>query len=147
MDIAADIEVNAERSTKRVCPITDLMDVISAKWVVEILRELAIRPTRTTQFLTHIPGLTMKILRERLSMLERSRLIEREESVGRPLKVEYSVTEFGRRAFFILMEMKTLASQMQPAACRCSFEVCGGREESIDCPRRRARVRSYGEES
>jgi DNA-binding HxlR family transcriptional regulator len=125
------------------CPITDLLDVLSAKWVVGILRELAIKPTRTTAFLTHIPGLSMKVLRERLMMLEVKGFVTRTETDGRPVKVEYAITQRGRRLFYLLMEIKLLSDEWSGTGCHCSFENACGSEASLDCHRRRARVRSY----
>ena len=126
------------------CPITTLLDVLSAKWVVEILRELAIRPTRTTHFIAHIPGLSMKVLRERLSMLEENGVIRRVEVAGPPLKVEYSVTERGRRLFYVLVELKAVADDWaRDRCCTCSFETSCNGEGVVDCHRRRARVRSF----
>jgi DNA-binding HxlR family transcriptional regulator len=61
------------------CPISRLLEIISAKWTVEILREISIAPTRTRQFLRLIPGLSMKSLQFRLKELEKFGLLERIE--------------------------------------------------------------------
>lgn len=122
------------------CPINVLLEVISAKWTVEIIRELALQPTRTRKFLLHIPGLSMKTLCRRLQILETARLISRHEYPGKPLKVEYRLTEYGKKLCTILESIKELELEMNTGClnCNCSIQ----REffenpELLNCPHRR----------
>src|SRR5579883_1285910 len=94
------------------CPINVLMEIISAKWTVEIMRELAIQPTRTRKFLLHIPGLSMKTLSRRLHSLEGAGLVNRREFEGKPIKVEYSLTENGIKLCTILEQIKSLQNEL-----------------------------------
>lgn len=116
------------------CPISTMLKVISPKWTVEILRELSIKPTRTRQFLNHIPGLTMKCLQERLKCLESAGLIRRVEYKSKVPRVEHQLTERGSRVLTILMALKELGSAN--VECICPMEnncnsgfVCPTRSE------------------
>lgn len=120
------------------CPITYVIELINAKWTVELLREMALGPVRTRRFLARIPGLSMKSLRQRLQGMEDAGLITRTQYEGRPLRVEYSVTQRGKQLFNIFRAMETLGKEWLGGTCVCSFETCGSDgSQSIDCPYRR----------
>ncbi len=120
------------------CPISSLLDLISAKWTVQILRELAIQTMRTRRFLVHIPGLSMKSLRQRLHVLEEAGMILRIDYEQRPLRVEYSITERGRKLFTVMESLKELASDWMPADCQCPLEAgYDVKSGNFNCPHRR----------
>lgn len=109
---------------------------------MEIMRELALQPVRTRKFLVHIPGLTMKSLRERLQEMEQQNLIIRTEYDGRPLKVEYSLTERGVKILAILETLKQLAEEGSEPSCSCSVEKdCMNGSKPLNCPFRREDTR------
>ena len=124
------------------CPVSKVLEIISAKWTVEILRELALQATRTRRFLLHIPGLSMKTLCRRLHDLEESGLISRHEFPGKVMKVEYRLTQNGVKLCHILELIKQLEEDMNTTciACKCSLEKEQfGQPEQIECPYRRTR--------
>lgn len=119
------------------CPVTPLATLLGSKWTVEIFRELAIKPTRTRRFLLHIPGLSMKCLRQRLKQLEEAGLVRRFQYSQRPLKVEYTLTERGRRFAKLFDELKALAEEEYTPMCVCPLESkCTS--ETMNCPKRRS---------
>ncbi|MBX9688331.1 MAG: helix-turn-helix transcriptional regulator [Candidatus Obscuribacterales bacterium] len=129
------------------CPINVLLDIISAKWTAEIMRELALHPTRTRKFLLHIPGLSMKALCRRLQTLEEAGLINRQEYPGKSLKVEYSLTPHGRRLCAIFEDLKSLEEQMNNncLSCVCSMEqACINNPSKFNCPHRRIKEPKAG---
>lgn len=122
--------------------MSPLIKIIGGKWTTEIMRELAVQPVRTRKFLVHIPGLTMKSLRERLQEMQEQNLIIRTEYGGRPLKVEYSLTERGMKILAILEALKQLAEEGLESTCCCSVEKdCMNGSKSLNCPFRRADTR------
>lgn len=128
------------------CPISRLLEIISAKWTVEIMREMAIHATRTRKFLLHIPGLSMKTLCRRLQVLEAAALISRHEYPGKVMKVEYRLTEYGIKICEIFEQLKILEAQMNSncISCKCSLEKEHlGKEEALDCPYRRSKRNKY----
>src|SRR5215471_1927578 len=90
------------------CPIVFVLEILSAKWTVEILREMFIRPTRTRRFLALIPGLSMKSLRERLKALEGHGIIQTTVYPDLPVREEYSLTSKGRDLYAVLVSLKML---------------------------------------
>lgn len=122
------------------CPINVLLEIISAKWTVEIMRELALQPTRTRKFLLHIPGLSMKTLCRRLQILESAKLINRHEYPGKPMKVEYTLTDYGKKLCVILESLKELELEMNSAClnCKCSIQADYFEQpDQLECPHRR----------
>ena len=108
---------------KDLSTINELLGVLSAKWTTEVLRELSDGPVRTSVFLHHIPGLTMKCLRQRLVELEHEGYINRKEYAQRPLKVEYSLTPRGAKLLMLLNQIKSVADELAAtASCSCTLE-------------------------
>lgn len=118
------------------CPITSVLNLISAKWTVQILRELAIGSVRTRRFLKVIPGLSMKSLQERLKALQASGMITRQEFDEKIPRVEHTITERGRRLFSVMTVLKDIEAEITSVTCKCSLE--GNSETEMDCPMRRA---------
>lgn len=104
------------------CPITQVLEIIAAKWTVEILREVAVTPTRTRKFLRVIPGLSMKSLQVRLKELEKYGLIERKEYDVLPRHVDHLITERGEKVLDIYMQIKSLADEMFHVNCICPMD-------------------------
>ncbi|MFN8550503.1 MAG: helix-turn-helix domain-containing protein [Candidatus Obscuribacterales bacterium] len=125
------------------CPISKLLDIISAKWAVEVLREVCIGPTRTRKFLRAIPGLSMKSLQCRLKELEEHGLIERIDYGETPRRVEHNITERGKRVLAIMAEIKQLSDEMFNVGsdCVCPIEAHdeAGIRSDFNCPKRSAR--------
>ncbi len=132
-------------NSKQPCPITYVIELINAKWTIELLREMALGPVRTRRFLARIPGLSMKSLRQRLQGMEDAGLITRTQYEGRPLRVEYAVTERGKQLFDIFKAMQVLGNEWLGASCVCSFQTCGPEcSQALDCPYRRDDTRGRG---
>lgn len=119
------------------CPITRVLDIIAAKWTVEILREVSIGPTRTRKFLRVIPGLSMKSLQSRLKELEKFGFLDRQEYDVLPRRVEHSITERGKKVLGIYLQLKALSDEMFPVYCVCPMEIDDKAEcNQFSCPHR-----------
>lgn len=127
----------------KTCPISDVLTIASAKWTVEIMRELCLQPTRTRRFLAHIPGLTMKSLRQRLQQMETLGLILRRQYDEKPLRVEYSLTEKGRRFLRLLDVAKEIADEWAGCSpCECPITLPEAERSCFRCQfRREARLK------
>jgi len=121
------------------CPIYSILRLISAKWTVEIMREIAIRPTRTRQFLARIPGLSMKCLQERLKDLEAAGMLERIKYDEKVPRVEHLITERGEKLLKIMISIKELAEESAAEQCCCPIEAHVNKtsQEEAHCPRSR----------
>ncbi|MBK7841032.1 MAG: helix-turn-helix transcriptional regulator [Candidatus Obscuribacter sp.] len=126
---------NLTTDTDQSCPIVPLLDLMSAKWTVQILRELALGPVRTRRFLRVIPGLSMKTLQERIKALQSAGMISRKVYDEKLPHVEHTITERGRRLFVIMSEIKEMAAETSAVSCKCPLQGCS--EADTDCPERR----------
>lgn len=78
------------------CPVELVIDLISGKWKLLILRELMSGTKRFSELQRAIPGITQKMLTKQLRELERAGLVSRKVYPQVPPKVEYSLTELGK---------------------------------------------------
>ncbi len=124
------------------CPIYSILRLVSAKWTVEIMREIAIQPTRTRQFLSRIPGLSMKCLQERIKELEGAGMLKRIRYEEKVPKVEHHITERGQKLLKIMIDIKALAGESASESCCCPIEahIENTPQEDTHCPRRRELV-------
>ena len=81
-----------------VCPIRDVLSVASDKWSILIFLYLGAHPKlRFNQLKNLIKDISSKVLSERLKRLERDGYIRREVYMEVPIKVEYQLTDFGKK--------------------------------------------------
>ena len=88
-------------------------DVIGCKWslsVIDLIRNGILRPGAMER---EIPGLTRKVLNERLQKLIRYGIIEKQVFPVSPPKVEYSLTAFGYKFVTILDEIAKLEGEIR----------------------------------
>lgn len=83
-------------------------DVIGCKWSAAIVGALSHGVRRPGELERYIPGISTKVLNERLRRLLEYRLISREAGEGFPLRVEYELTEPGRRVAALVQELQEL---------------------------------------
>lgn len=79
------------------CPVYQYtLELIGRRWVGAILRVLLGKPRRFNEILAAIPGLSDRLLTERLRELETEGIVRRTVHGGRPVRVVYELTECGR---------------------------------------------------
>jgi DNA-binding HxlR family transcriptional regulator len=81
------------------CPITAASDLLGRRWTLLVLHYLCAAGPRRLRFceLQHrLGGLNPATLSHRLKELEAAGLVERRESAGPPLHVDYGLTRMGR---------------------------------------------------
>jgi DNA-binding HxlR family transcriptional regulator len=79
------------------CPIAGALQLIGDKWTLLVVRELFARPKRTTELLEELHPISSRTLMGRLKEMEQDKLILRVNYGGLPRRVEYELTERGRR--------------------------------------------------
>ncbi|MDP3640121.1 MAG: helix-turn-helix domain-containing protein [Nanoarchaeota archaeon] len=77
------------------CPVTKIVDVVSRKWALLILRQLIFEKKRFNELLKEIHGISPRTLSKRLSELEKSNIIKKKQFNEIPPRVEYSLTNSG----------------------------------------------------
>ena len=79
------------------CPIAGALQLIGDKWTLLVVRELFARPKRTTELLEELHPISSRTLMGRLKEMEKDELILRVDYGGLPRRVEYELTDRGRR--------------------------------------------------
>lgn len=75
------------------CPITPVVSVLLGRWTVPILWTLRTHGRlRFTELQRSLPGITPKVLTQRLRQLEEDGLVERTYHAEMPPRVEYAPT-------------------------------------------------------
>jgi DNA-binding HxlR family transcriptional regulator len=83
-------------------------DIVGCKWSLTVLGLIAEGVQRPGAMQRRVPGLTPKVLNERLRKLLRFGIIERQVYAEVPPRVEYRLTPFGRRFDGVLKEIAAL---------------------------------------
>ena len=105
-----------ERTTYR-----RLEDVVGCKWSAGVLAAIGRDVTRPGHLERFIPGISTKVLNERLRKLLDYGLITRTEKPGRVRQVNYGLTPMGRKLSVILEQLRDLDeehAQIVPTARR-----------------------------
>lgn len=79
------------------CPIAGALQLIGDKWTLLVVRELFARPKRTTELLEELHPISSRTLMGRLKEMEQDEIILRVNYGGLPRRVEYELTDRGRR--------------------------------------------------
>jgi len=97
-----------ERGTYGVpCVIGKVLDIIGTKWTFLIIRDLLVDKTlRFSELLRSLDGISPKTLSLRLKELEEQGIVSRTIYAEVPPRVEYTITEKGKRLEPIFIELK-----------------------------------------
>lgn len=79
------------------CPYATAQSLISGKWAVLILLYLEEGPIRFNELLRKMPKMTHATLSVQLKSLEENGLVRRVQYEDIPPRVEYSLTDIGRK--------------------------------------------------
>src|SRR6202163_2186040 len=72
------------------------IELIGKRWTGAVVKALMAKPARFNQLLAGIPGISDRVLTERLRELEQEGLVERLVDPGPPVRVTYRLTARGR---------------------------------------------------
>ncbi|HVA36861.1 MAG TPA: helix-turn-helix domain-containing protein [Candidatus Dormibacteraeota bacterium] len=87
---------HGERSWTEFCPrFHRAIELVGKRWSGAILRALLAGDHRFNELLGAIPGLSDRLLTERLRELEEEGLVRRDIEPGPPLRITYTLTEKG----------------------------------------------------
>lgn len=88
------------------CPVLATARIVSGKWTLLVLRDLATGPCRFTQLERSLCGISPRTLSQRLRVLEEEGVIAREVYPEAPPRVEYRLTAKGRDLVPIVEAMR-----------------------------------------
>jgi DNA-binding HxlR family transcriptional regulator len=87
-----------------------LQDVLGCKWTIEVLRAVQRGECRPGQLQRAIPGITTKVMNERLRKLVRYGILERRVFPEVPPRVEYRLTRRGKALRPLLRQLDRIAA-------------------------------------
>src|ERR1051326_506835 len=93
-------------ATDDLCPVARTAEIISGKWTLLIIRDLATGTKRFSQLERSLHGISPKTLSERLFSLEHEGIITRQTFAEVPPKVEYTLTEKGQDLVSLIETMR-----------------------------------------
>ncbi len=106
---ATQVETGGEAA---VCPhFHAAIELIGKRWTGAIVCALTERPMRFGELGKVVPGLSDRLLSQRLRELEEEGLVEREVEAGTPVRVTYSLTEVGRALGPAIDELRVWAQR------------------------------------
>jgi DNA-binding HxlR family transcriptional regulator len=99
-----------------VCPhFHHAIELIGKRWTGAIVCALTERPMRYRELGKAIPGLSDRLLSQRLRELEEEGLVERQVEAGSPVRVTYSLTAAGQELDPVLSQLKSWARRWKQA--------------------------------
>lgn len=90
------------------------IEIIGRRWTGAILRVLLSGETRFARIAADVPGLSDRLLSERLKELEIEGLVVRTVTPSTPVRVEYHLTPKGRSLFGVVVAVAEWAEEWLP---------------------------------
>jgi DNA-binding HxlR family transcriptional regulator len=95
-----------------VCPrFHEAIELIGKRWTGAIVCALTERPMRYGELRKAVPGLSDRLLSQRLRELEEEGLVQRQVEAATPVRVTYSLTAVGKELGPSIRELKAWAKR------------------------------------
>ena len=102
---------NAKECKLMLLPVRDSLEFLSGKWKLPIIITLSFGNKRFKEMAAEIEGITDKMLSKELRDLEQNQLVKRTVYDSVPVKVEYSLTDYGNSLDKVIMELRSWGMQ------------------------------------
>ena len=89
-----------------------LEDVLGCRWTVSVLRAVARGVNRPGAIERHIEGISTKVLSDRLRNFTRAGIFERKQFPEIPPRVEYHLTDFGKKFLRLIKAVEQLQADI-----------------------------------
>ncbi len=86
---------NSRQCQAHLLPVRDALEFLSGKWKLPIIVSLSFGNKRFREMANEIDGITDKMLSKELRDLEQNQLVKRTVYDSVPVRVEYSLTDYG----------------------------------------------------
>lgn len=97
---------------EQMCPkYQRVVDIVGKRWTALMLRALISGPRRFKEIKDYVPGLSDRLLSERLQELEEAGIVERRVLPQRPVLVEYALTAKGADLRQVVEALQTWADR------------------------------------
>jgi DNA-binding HxlR family transcriptional regulator len=107
----------------RECPVCRTAEIISGKWTLLIIRDLADSALRFCELERSLDGISPRTLSLRLRALEEEGIVARRTFPEVPPRVEYALTEKGRALLPIIEDMREYGRHWLPEVEGCEDVV------------------------
>lgn len=87
------------------CPVRRTARIIDGKWTTQIVRDLLPGKKRYSELLAGLPGISPKILAQRLRLLEAEGLVVKTTYAEVPPRTEYELTAMGLKLKGVILAM------------------------------------------
>ncbi|MDQ7903916.1 helix-turn-helix domain-containing protein [Phytohabitans sp. ZYX-F-186] len=111
----------------RACTSRPVLENVAGKWGILALAALSGDTYRFNALRRRVDGISEKMLAQTLQALERDGLVRRDVRATIPPRVEYSLTEVGKRIAAKLLELIELVEDAMPAVREAQSAYDGGR--------------------
>src|SRR3954462_6992950 len=98
------------------CPVTACAEILSGKWTILLIRDLADGRSRFCELERSLEGISPRTLSLRLRGLEEHGIVERKTFPEVPPRVEYSLTDKGRALVPIIEDMRSYGREWLAAS-------------------------------
>src|SRR6186997_594756 len=102
------------------CPVLETAEIISGKWTLLVIRDLADGRSRFCELERSLEGISPRTLSLSLRALEEEGILRRQTFPEVPPRVEYALTEKGRALVPIIESMRAYGTEWLGAADACS---------------------------
>src|SRR4051794_36785887 len=102
------------------CPVGSCAEIISGKWTLLVIRDLADGRQRFGELERSLEGISPRTLSLRLRSLEEEGIVARQTYPEVPPRVEYELTEKGRALVPIIESMRSYGTEWLGATGSCS---------------------------
>ncbi|GAB2806347.1 winged helix-turn-helix transcriptional regulator [Ferruginibacter profundus] len=92
-------------------PVRDALDFLSGKWKLPIIISLSFGNKRFKELAADVQGITDKMLSKELRDLEQNQLVKRTVYDSVPVRVEYSLTDYGSSLDKVIVELRAWGVQ------------------------------------
>ena len=90
--------------------------ILGKRWTALIVRTLLSRPRRFSDMTTIIPGLSDRLLSERLKELESCGIVQRRVFAETPVRIEYTLTGKGHELQHVVQAIQYWADCWEPSS-------------------------------
>ena len=96
------------------CPVSTALNYVGKKWNIEIVKDIFFGAKSFSEFLRVHPELSAKVLSQKLRELEKNGIVTKDIVSKSPVKIEYNLTEKGKKLNKIIYELAIFAIQTCP---------------------------------
>jgi DNA-binding HxlR family transcriptional regulator len=105
------------------CPVGCCAEIISGKWTLLVIRDLADGPCRFCELERSLAGISPRTLSLRLRALEEQGIVARRTYPEVPPRVEYELTDKGDALVPLIEDMRTYGNRWLVAEARETVAV------------------------